>query len=163
MGVAAAEAEAHAAVQFAREPMATVVGEIDHLMREHWEEVGFYRDMPIDPDFAKYAGFERNGILRIYTARAAERLVGYAIYLLGTALHYQTVLTAQQSTLFVHPRFRAGMAAVRFFAYQEAELEREGVQLIAQHVKVTRDFRPLLTRRGYELQDWVMTKRLGAH
>lgn len=163
MGVSAAEAKAQAAVRFAREPMAAVMGEIDALMRAHWNEVGFYRDMPIDPDFAKYALFERQGSLRIYTARAAGRLIGYGIYLLGTALHYKTVITAQQSTLFVHPRFRLGLAAVRFIDYQEAELEREGVQLASQHVKVTRDFRPLLTRRGYELQDWVMTKRLGAH
>lgn len=147
-------------VRFNRERVADAIGEVDALMRAHWDEVGFYRDLPIDPDFAKYALLERQGTLRLYTARMGIVLVGYATYLIGTALHYRNVITAQQATLFLHPSYRRGSTGLKFIAYTERMLAAEGVQVIAQHVKLARDFGALLERRGYALQDLIYTKRL---
>lgn len=176
--MSAVEAEACAdTLTFAQERTATAIGEIDWLMRAHWDEVGFYRDMPIDPDFDQYREHERRGALRLYTVRCAGHLVGYATYVIGHPLHYRTVLSAQQATLFLHPEYRRGRAGVKFIAYTELLLGAEGVQVVIQHVKLPRGFKlagglrdilvrlthgfaALLERRGYELQDLLYTKRL---
>lgn len=155
-----------ASLRFAREAIATVIGEVAPLAALHWDEVGHYRDMPLAVDFPKYERAEREGVLRIYTARADQRLVGYGIYLIGTALHYADVITAQQATLFVHPEHRPGD---KFIAYTELMLGGEGVQIIVQHVKAGTTekgkrralaFCRLLEHRRYELQDYLLTKRL---
>lgn len=153
---------------FAREAAATVIGdvELETLKHAHWEEVGHYRDIEIAPDFERYQQFEKNGILRLYTARAAGRLDGYGVFLLGTALNYRPVITAQQSTLFVHPRARRGNAGRSFIRWIEGELRAEGVQIVTQHVKAIHNaahggaFVRMLERDGYEVQDYVLTKRL---
>jgi GNAT superfamily N-acetyltransferase len=148
-----------AATTFAREGIG-IIEEIGPLMREHWGEVGFYRDIPIDPDFDKYRYADRAGTLRIFTARSGTELAGYAIYFVGAAIHYRTVKVATQSTLFVMPEYRRGSLGIKFIRHTESELKAEGCQIITQHVKVTRDFGRLLSRDGYELQDYVYTKRL---
>lgn len=153
-----------ATLSFAREQAETVIRDIGPLYRAHWLAVGHYRDLPPEPDFERYRLFERQGILRLYTIRDEDgRLKGYGVYLLGTALHYQDVLTAQESTIYVDPQSRPG---TQFMDFIDAELKAEGVQIVTKHVKAKHDPRRaeahlrLLRRSGYELQDYVLTKRL---
>lgn len=164
---------------FGRERIETARAGIVELMHEHWGEVGHYRDLPLEPDFDRYDFLERAGTLRIYTARALDRanteavqnrgglpLVGYALYFVGPGLHYQHTLMAQQSTLFLHASYRDGTDGIRFIFWTEEQLCTEGVELITQHVKAKHDparaqsFIGLLERHGYELQDYVLTKRV---
>lgn len=147
-------------VRFGREEAKFVIDDIGSLMREHWEEVGHYRDIPLDPDFSKYRQAELAGTLRIYTARVIGVLIGYAVYFVGPALHYKTVKLAQQATLFLAPEQRRGTLGWRFIRWSEEQLRMEGVRIISQHVKKRRDFGSVLERHGYELQDYVYTKRL---
>ena len=151
--------------RFGRECIDDVVGCIGTLALSHWAEAGHYKDLYINPDIAKYRQAERAGTLRLYTVRSGLSLVGYAVYFIGTALHYQEVLTAQQSTLYVHPDHRRDAAGPRFVKWTESQLRSEGVKIITQHVKAKNRkrglaFCRLLEHDGYEIQDYVLTKRL---
>jgi hypothetical protein len=159
------------AARFARETVEQVQDEIKALMVLHWTEVGHYRDLPLDPDFERYALVEKAGLLRIYTARAQflekDSLRGYVIYIVGPGIHYRQTLFAVQSTLYLHPAYRAGLQGARFIRWTETQLEeQDGIQVIHHHVKAKHDprraaaFMRMLERRGYELQDYVLSRKV---
>lgn len=136
------------------------------LKAAHWEEVAHYPDIAIEPDYDRYLEFERNGILRIYTVRTDGRLDGYAIFLLSTAMNYRQTITAQEATVFVHRRARHGQKGREFIRWTEAQMRTEGVSILTRHVKYLHDaahggaFVRMLERQGYEIQDYILTKRL---
>jgi hypothetical protein len=152
------------AIGFKQEKLEGHIDEARSLSEEHWDEVGHYRDMPLDIDWEKYLLLERAGGLRVFSARAAHLLVGYALYLIGSALSYRTIVTAQCSTIYLHPEYRAGRLGMNFIKFTEASIKREFPDkrlIISQHCKVRRNFGPMLERLlGYELQDYVYTKVL---
>lgn len=147
-------------IRFARESMAAVLDEIKPLLFEHWTEVAHYGDIPLDPAWDAYAKAEELGTLRIFTARANFALIGYCIYVVSPGLHYKSTLYANQDILFLGAQHRRGGTGHRLVKFTEGELRAEGVQVMLQHVKAKRDFRPMLERDGYELIDYVMGKRL---
>lgn len=146
--------------RFARESARTVIPDIAALMRRHWTEVGHYEDMPIDPDFERYQQLESVGVLRVYTARARQELVGYATYLVALGLHYRTVMMGQEATVYLAPEYRKGLTGMRFMKFIDSELIADGVTHLSKHVKQRRDHGKLLERMGYQLQDTIYTKKL---
>ena len=149
------------APRFACESVDDVLGSISGtLMRAHFEEVGHYQDLLIDPDFDRYRQIERDGKLRIHTVRMGYDLVGYGIYIVATNIHYRTVLYGQQATLYMSPWVRKGWTGLRFLRWSEERLREDGCVVVSQHVKSRHDFGAVLVRLGYELQDSIYTKRL---
>jgi hypothetical protein len=152
------------AIAFKQEKLEGNIDEARALSEEHWHEVGHYRDMPLDVNWDMYLRLEATGALRVFSARAAHLLVGYALYLIGSALSYRTIVTAQCSTIYLHPDYRAGRLGMRFIKYTEGAIKEEFPDkriIISQHCKVRRNFGPMLERLlGYELQDYVYTKAL---
>lgn len=148
---------------FARESVSDVMSEIEPLLRAHYEEVSFYKDIPLQPDFDRYVQAEKSGALRVFTARVNTDLVGYAVYFVQPNLHYSSSLQAQQDILYIHPSHRKGGAGIWLIRHADEQLAAEGVQVVIQHVKARADlnFGPLLERLGYELMDHLYTKRLG--
>ena len=67
---------------------------------------------------------------------------------------------ASQDVLFLAPEHRKGRLGMKLIDYADSMLRREGVQVVAQHVKAAHNFGPLLERLGYELQDLIYTRRL---
>lgn len=130
------------------------------LMQMHWEEVAFYRDMPLNVDYGRYVDYYQRGALRIYAARIQTMLVGYSIFLLTHPPHYKSSFEAHQDTLFVHPDHRRGGTAVKLMEFSEDDLALEGVEIIRLHVKAAHDPAAFLRRMGYSLEDHLYSKRL---
>jgi GNAT superfamily N-acetyltransferase len=146
-------------VRFAREAIATVFEDIQPLLLAHWREIAHFKDIPLAPDFSRYRRAEEHGVLRIFTARA-ERLVGYAIYAVETALHYSGSLQASQDTLYLDPRYRLGRTGLKLIEFADESLRAEGVQVVHQHATVAHDFGPVLEHLGYELVECRYARRL---
>lgn len=145
---------------FAQEPIAEVLHEIKPLLWAHFKELSFYPDIPLEPAWDRYAKAEAAEALRIYTARHRGQLVGYAIFTVDFAAHYRSSLQALQDILWVakEHRGRYGLGLVRF---AEQQLRDEGVQVIRHHVKAAHPaLGELLTRMGYRVEDYLMSKRL---
>jgi GNAT superfamily N-acetyltransferase len=147
-------------VAFHVERVSAVIEDIKPLMELHWEEVAFYRDMPLKPDFGRFYAWEQQGMLRIYTARVETMLVGYAIYVLMYPAHYADCLEAHQDTMFLHPDYRRGTTAMRLMSHAEDDLALEGVKTIRLHVKAAHDHRAFFERLGFSLEDHLYSKRL---
>lgn len=145
----------------ARERMKVgLIEEFLPLLREHFKEIAHFKDIVLDPDFAKYEAMDLTGRLLILTARVEGELVGYAIYFVMPALHYRRSLQAFQDVLYVAPEYRGGLLGMRLLKRSDQELKRMGVEVVRQHMKAAHSFGPLLARLGYELEDLIYVKRL---
>lgn len=149
-------------LQYAQERAGPIFEEIKPLLHAHFEEIAHYKDIELKPDYGRYFEAEHHGHLRIYTARADDVLIGYAIYFVRRSLHYRDSLQAQQDILYLAPKHRSGGRGRALIEYADACLCQEGVQVVIQHVKHKRElnFGPLLKRIGYELMDELWTRRL---
>ncbi len=149
-------------LELGREKASEVFDEIKPLLRDHFQEIAHYPDIPLNPAYSQYFAAELHGQLRIFTARVQGKLVGYAIYFVRPSLHYQDSLQAQQDVLYLAPEYRRGKIGTELIEYADYELRCEGVQVVIQHVKAKKElnFGPLLKRIGYELMDELWTRRL---
>jgi hypothetical protein len=149
---------------FGRETCDQVVGEIFDLMRAHYHEVAHHPDIPPECDEGRYRTAEKVGLLRIYTVRVQDFLVGYWVGMVATSLHYKSSLQARQDTLFVHPDYRQGLVGYRFLKWVDQQLALEDVEIVYQHFKRLPDDRlnlePLFIRMGYRPIYEVLWKRL---
>jgi L-amino acid N-acyltransferase YncA len=145
---------------FERERMDDVFAEIQPLLKLHFAEIAHYADIPLDPDYRRYRRMEEAGALRVFTVRVLGALKGYAIFCVAPSLHYQGSLQAVQDILYLDPEEREGRLGLKLIQYADGELKAEGVQVVVQHIKAAHDFSPILKRLGYELQDYLYTKRL---
>lgn len=147
---------------FQREPFGAVVGEIRPLLERHWKEVAHYPDIPLVPNWPKYAECENVGLLRIYTGRDDGRLTGYSVFMVHPGMHYSTSKEADEDLLYVAPEHRKGRFGLQLMQFAERELTAEGVQLLKRRTKVAErlNFGALLERMGYEPIDVVYGKRL---
>ena len=98
-------------------------------------------------------------MLRVFTARTPENeLVGYAVYFVRPHLHYKSSLNAFQDILYIRKDVR-GLGG-SFIFWCDDQLRKEGVQVVAQHIKAAHNFGPLLEKVGYTLMDLIYVKRL---
>lgn len=129
------------------------------LLYAHWKEIAHYQDIELVPDRGRYEELERRGVVRTYTARHRDLLVGYALFLVAPSLHYAQILQANQDVVYLQPNMRGG-AGYRFLTYCTDQLQAEGVEVVYHHTKRAHNFGRVLERQGFELVDLIYAKRL---
>lgn len=146
---------------FATEVFAEARRDIGPLLEAHWKEVAHYPDIPLDVDWPRYDALEYAGLLKIFTARSGQgQLLGYAIFVVQTNMHYRKSLQAMQDVLFISEQHRG--FGRKFIEWCDDRLRDDGVQAVYHHVKIAHNFGPLLERMGYELIDRIYGRRLDA-
>lgn len=148
------------AILYQAEPLEPLWPEVYPLLVEHWQEIAQFPDITLAPDVPLYKALDEAGMLRIYTARAAGKLIGYVAFIVRTHMHYRDSLQAQQDVLFLQAEHRRGLTGIRLLRFAEADLQQLGVQVVYQHVKTAHDFGPILERLGYGLVEKIYSKRL---
>lgn len=133
---------------------------VEALLAAHWHEIAHYPDIALDVDWQRYDAAESAGHLRVFTARQAGKIVGYAVYFVNTNAHYKGSLQATQDVLFVHPDHRNTRVGYKLIAIADRHLAFEGVQVVYQHSKIAHPIGSILQRQGYELIDQIYGKRL---
>lgn len=147
-------------MKYALERMDAVIEEIKPLLQAHYEEIAKYKDIPLEPDWELYKKVDELGIMKIFTSRKEDdnSLIGYGIYFVKPHLHYTTCLLAQQDILFISPNHRG--SGMKFIMWCDEQLKTMGVNLVIHHVKATHNFGPMLERIGYELMDYIYSRRI---
>lgn len=140
----------------------TLIRNLMALNLGHHREVSAHQDLLLRPDYGAYLAAQAAGQLRVYTVRDADtyRLQGYAVHFVRMHPHFSTSLQAAQDVLYLAPEARQGWTGYHFIQWCDAQLQREGVEIVYQHVTPARDFGPLLERLGYEAVDLTYARRL---
>lgn len=135
------------------------------LRHEHWEEVGHYKDIPIDMQWDKYALIQDMGKLRCYTIREFVNeehretiLQGYAFFIVDKHLHYKNTLVANQDILYVRKPFRG--IGREFLSWCDQQLKVEGVTTVTHHAKPWFNYGSLFEKLGYEKAETIWARRL---
>jgi GNAT superfamily N-acetyltransferase len=149
-------------VTFAEETLSQCWEDGQALLRQHWQEIAAYPDIPLDIDGPRYAAGEAAGALCIVTARTTEgRIVGYGVFVLAAHPHYHGSLQAHQDILYVHPDWRQGRVGWKLVQFCDAVLKAKGVQVVHQHVKRAHPaLGRLLEHHGYVASETIYSKRL---
>ena len=123
------------------------------LFEQHYDEIAHYKDIPLNVDIENYRILAKAGFLKIFKASQSGSVIGYAVFIVKTNLHYSQSLQAVQDVLFIQ-KDRRGFGS-EFIKYCDERLKEKGVEVVYHHVKSKHDFSPLLERQGYELIDKV--------
>ncbi len=137
------------------------------LFEAHWREIGRDREkIQLEPDFDKFHSLERIGALVCFSARedgtgaGKGALLGYAVYLCTSHLHYKSHRFAYADMIYLVPEARAGWNGANLVRFAERALAARGVSKIIYHLKLSHDFSPLLERLGYEPSEKLLEKLL---
>ncbi len=151
---------------FSLENLSECMEEIKPILRhEHWEEVGHYKDIPIDMQWDKYQTLQEMGKLRCYTIRAPLNeemketvLQGYAFFLVDFHLHYKNTKVANQDILYVRKPHRG--IGKSFLTWCDEQLRAEGVTTITHHAKPWFNYGQLFEKMGYEKAETIWSRRV---
>lgn len=146
--------------QYQTESIVDLWAELLPLLRDHWDELAPWQDIPLNPDPEFYGAMEAAGMLYVYTVRVDGVLAGYGIYVMRAHPHSQDSIQAYQDALYVSPEYRRGGIGRGLIEYADQELAKEGVEVVYQHVKKIHDFGRLLESLGYEYVEKVYAKRI---
>ena len=134
---------------FSRVPIATVADQLQVLAEREYEEVGQKDLDALNVDWNRYRELDDAGKLATFIARRDGALVGYAVFVVQTHIHYQDALVAANSAVYVVPEARVGRVPLKLLRYAEIGLKAQGVKKVYYHVKREKDFGRLLEHLGY--------------
>lgn len=151
---------------FRLEHLAECRKDIEPVLRhEHWEEVGHYKDIPIDMEWTRYEGLQAAGKLRCFTIRDFINeefnemvLMGYAFFIVDKHLHYKNTLVASQDILYVRKPYRG--IGKEFLKWCHEELKKDKVITVTQHSKPWFEYGSLFEDLGYEKAETIWSRRL---
>ena len=139
------------ALTFQLEPLAPMLEDCKTLVQLHWEGTQtFRRHRPFNPDWDRYVSCNEADFLRIFTARDEGRLVGYFGWYVTQSMHSREWI-ATEDTFFLHPDYRGGRNALRFFRFALDHLKAMGVVEVLSSCEVDNDtgIHRLLTYLGF--------------
>jgi hypothetical protein len=140
-------------ITLAREAVSEVWEEALPLVTANHNETGALPNADFAPQKATYEALEKAGILKVFTARDAAVLVGYAVFIVSPHhLHYPSTSWAIQDVLYVDPKSRGAMP-YRFMAYQDISLRADKVDLVYRHNTLHKDYSRLLLHLGYRAEE----------
>lgn len=149
---------------FQRERVFEVWDEAERLFALHYEELTFGKGViRLAPDRRRYEKLDADNSLEVYTAREDGKLVGYAAFFVMPHPHYMHNLYAMNDVFYLDPEKRTDpWLGFRFLKYIDAHLTGDDqivpIDAIKWHVKVFRDFGPMLRRLGYEPEETIWSK-----
>lgn len=132
------------------------------MTTDNYEEVRQPNDPDYDLNIPLYSHMAQLGNLLVVTARVDGELVGYTMFVVAHDPHSQDDLQANQDVLFVRQGSRKTMLGAGLGLIDKAEelLKARGVKVVYQHVKVYKDYSPMLERLGYDFVEKIYKKRL---
>ena len=151
-------------IRIARAKLDSVRGEIEPLLRAHWQETTARDDMPpLDVDWDLLAQMEHLGMLYLFSARAEGALVGYVSFI-RSARHFNHRGASYASDIgfYVAPSHRRlGVGAALLLTAEDA-LREDDVFFLTVSVKTAIPADSLMISCGYRHEENVFLKSLKA-
>lgn len=131
-----------------------LVADMIPLFKKHHDEVG--QGEPFDPDYIAFFMADQVGTLSVFVLRAAEDIIGYALFFVRKSLFAKQVIQAFCQAIFVSLEHRARMG-FEFVRRVVEEVMRSADQ-VRMSVRPERDFSTLLRRMGFTETETVYTR-----
>lgn len=130
------------------------------LVVDHWDETSFLEEtLVLQPYYSKYLQLQANDELKIYTLRDAGNLIGYAIFIIDSPLHFEGNTIAKNDLLYIDPKYRGKGLAPKLLEYVHTELTKHAdAVMISVTEKVP--FDSLLMAEGYTQRERTYVKSL---
>ncbi len=113
----------------------------------------------LDPDWDQYRQMERLNLLKIFTARDGEKLIGYDIFIVGPHRHATGSCVAINDMTYVLPEYR-GFTAVMLMKKTDKALKDMGASLIVRHAQCNTQVHSLLGRMNYQASELMMIRKV---
>lgn len=148
-------------IVFAQEKLtAALLEELEPLALQHFKECDPFPELEPDMNPEIYFAADETGKLRIYTARADGKIVGYAVFVVYPHTHYKDSIQATPDLLYLEPSMRQGFNGIKFLRWMDEQLAAEGVQAVYQMSTMRKDIGAVLSRVGYEPIQVLWARRL---
>ena len=150
-------------LKYQQEFISQVKSECQSLIELHWEEIALYKDkIKLNPDWESYHTYEENNLLRIFTARNEDVLVGYFVAVLQKNMHYKDHIFACNDILYLHEDYRKGFAGIHLLKFAEEMLKEDGVSVMLINTKIHKPLDKILERLKFNPIERVYSKYLGS-
>ena len=131
------------------------------LFAANYAEVTVGEQKPINLDRQRYAEFEAEGLLRLYTARTVTgQLIGYTQFILGRNLHHCEQRDAWHDATYLLPEYRGNRTGKTLLAFADLHLINDGADAIYQHVTPRGTHGAMLERMGYGVVETIYMRRI---
>lgn len=137
------------------------VAERMDLLEAHYEELATDKElMALDPDLAKYATIEANGMGLGIGLYDHGELVGYSYGCVTQSMHYKALTIYQNDVVFLAKAYRDLGNGTRLINNTVEHAQLRGARLILWHAKPDTPLEALLALMGYDVQDVIYSKGL---
>lgn len=107
------------------------------LLRKHWQELARNKEeVSLDINVENYKQLEQSNILRVFTVRDSDVLIGYAVYLISSGLHYKSTSFATSDLFWLSKEYRQQSIGHGLFSFIEDTLKIEGIKIIHTSFKI---------------------------
>lgn len=133
--------------------------QLEPLFDMHYKEVSrhFKHNVPLDPDYERYAEFEKLGAIEFITVRKEGALIGYYNGIVTRSLHYRTCLQMTTDLIYIALPYRGQTGTGTTLADLLIEKAKEaarlrGCKVLDCNFKFARSkhMQKLLERQGFE-------------
>lgn len=132
-------------------------GEAKDLFSANQKETGWNKDLEIDPVYEAFYKLEDKRALKFFTIRmSGDKLIGYALFIIGTDLRVKSKKRADQQMVYVDPEHRG--IGVSFMRYQDHALKEDGVDIVWRQMKPHKSNFKAFQKMGYTFQEYVFSK-----
>jgi len=147
-------------ISYQEEKITSILDEIEPLLKDHYAEISVIKDVPFDPDYARYARLERTNGYTFMTCRKDAKLIGFIGYFTYTHIKHQGYLVAAEDVYYIQPQHRLGRTGIDLLVKMEKLLESKGVRRAFITTKVYQDHSKILDYLGYTHHQKNFTKLL---
>lgn len=109
-------------IVYAIETYPQIISEIAPLLALNHKEIATYQDIPLEPNYEFYARAAAMGLIRIYSARSAGELIGYAVVIVQERHAHYRHPWATSNLIWIHPDFRRSGAGRGLIGFLQSDL-----------------------------------------
>jgi len=136
---------------YQQEFISSVKNDITDLLHKDWSEIEHRKDIrPFNPDWDAYEALEQANMLKIFTVRENDRLVGYHVNIVAPSLHSKGVSQASADVVYLHPDYRKGFTGYKLFKFAEKCLKEDGVNILHLTATEANPIGPLMSKLQYD-------------
>lgn len=149
-------------IEYALEKIQDLKPELGTLFKEHYLiNCPMPDKLEMKPDWQRWYQLSELDILKVFTARKNNKLVGYVFIFVSQSLHYMDHYYAYVDGIYVRKQNRASGTGYYLLKYAEDYVANMGASVIGINTRVDAPFDKLLERLGYSLQERSYAKWIG--